>query len=185
MRNETHNPNDLESRAERLICRRLDGELSDRDAAELDAILSTDPAARSLLAAYAEMDRLAAESLRFDLVGIPPTAARRAHRGFWIATASAALTAAAVLLLSVIMPGPEGQPDRIANSRPFPRSEHRVSAAAPGRFVDYRDADLSPQRRFGNVHRDVIGIRGENPNVIYIFERQRQSSRVVPVSGDF
>jgi len=185
MKNETHNPDGIEPRTQRLISRHLDGELSDLEAAELDSILSSDPAARSLLAEYEALDRLAAEALRFDLAGVRPAAPRRSHRGFWIGAASAVLTAAAVLLLSFLLPSSDGPRDRIAHSRPFAPSERRVPAVAPSRFVDYRDADFSPKRRFGNVHRDLIGIRGRNPNVIYIFERQRQSSRVVPVSGDF
>jgi hypothetical protein len=185
MSNETHNPSDAEPRAERLICRRLDGELSSEEAAELDAILASDPAARSLLAEYVELDLQAAEALRRDLAGTRPAVARRSHRGFWIGAASATLTAAAVVLLSFLLPSSDGGVDRITGSRPFSPSQRSVPAIAPSRFVDYRDVDLSPQRRIGNVHRDVIGIRSQNPNVIYIFERQRQSSRVVPVSGDF
>ncbi len=185
MSDETHNPSDTEPKIERLICRRLDGELSSAEASELDAILASDPAARSLLTDYAELDRLSADSLRADLAGTRPTVVRKSHRGFWIGVASATLTAAAVLLLSFLLPSSDGRPDRIAHSRPFAPSGRRVPAIVPSRFVDYRDADLSPRRRIGNVHRDVIGIRGQDPNVIYIFERQRQSSRVVPVSGDF
>ncbi len=185
MKNETNNPNDAECRTERLIGRRLDGEASSQEAAELDAILSSDPTARSLLAEYFEFDRRAAEALRVDLAGVRPTATRRQHRGFWIGAASAVLTAAAVLLLSLLLPNSSARPHRIAHSRPFSPNDRSVPAVVPSSFVDYRDADFSPRQRFGNVHRDLIGIRGQNPNVIYIFERQRQSSRVVPVSGDF
>jgi len=35
------------------------------------------------------------------------------------------------------------------------------------------------------LHRDLIGIPGPNKNTIYILERNVQSTRVAPVSGDF
>ncbi len=185
MENEAYNPDGVDPRTERLICRRLDGALSEQDAAELGAILSSDPVARNLLAEYTELDRLAAEALRVDLNGVRRPARHRSHRGFWIGAASAVLTAAAVLLLSLLLPNPDDRPGRVADSRPFAPVERRVPTIAPSRFVDYREADFAPKRRFGNVHRDLIGIQGRKPNVVYIFERQRQSSRVVPVSGDF
>ena len=52
-------------------------------------------------------------------------------------------------------------------------------------FVDYRDANDGPLQRYRDLNRDVIGVPGRDGKTIYIFERNMQSTRVAPISGDF
>ena len=52
------NSRDVEERIERLICRRLDGEIDAVEQAELDRILANDPAARDLFNDYHVIQKL-------------------------------------------------------------------------------------------------------------------------------
>ena len=109
--------------------------------------------------------------------------AHPASRRLWLVATGAVLTAAAVIALSFlpIFNPPRG---RLASST-APALNRVQSPMISPRFVDYRNVDLYPRRQFSDVHRDLIGIRGLDPNVIYLFERETQSTKVVPVSGDF
>lgn len=60
-----------------------------------------------------------------------------------------------------------------------------VGSAMPVDLAEYREVDYQPRNRFGNVYRDLLGIRGSNPNRIYILEREAQKTNAVLVSGDF
>ncbi len=185
----------VSERAELLICRRLDGELSLEDAQELDSILAQSPAAQRMLAEYVRLDGLAAAALKADSQYAKTAVAPRRTGGFRLAAAGAVLTAAAVVALSFL-------PDLWRASR---TGDGRValdqSPAAPiqamgvpsstdvaPQFVDYRNMSYQPSRRQQDVLRDVIGVRAKdqkNRDVIYIFERNSEATRIIPISGDF
>lgn len=168
---------------ERLISRHLDGEITAAQQAELDRVLADDPAARAMLDEYRQNDLFAARALRTDLGQVKTSPARQAPRRLWLVATGAVLTAAAVIALSFlpIFNPPTG---RLA-SNTAPVLNNVQSPTILPRFVDYRNVDLYPRQQFSDVRRDLIGFRGLDPNVIYLFERETQSTRIVPVSGDF
>ena len=59
----------IDPQIERLIVRRLDGELTPDEQLELDRVLLKDPAARDLLEAYGRIDRDAGDALALALAG--------------------------------------------------------------------------------------------------------------------
>ncbi len=172
----------VDEQAERLICRSLDGEATPAEEAELQGILSRDPAARALFNDYRRNDRLASLALYADVAAAGSKSSGR-FRTVWITASSAVLAAAAVVILSFLPIFDRVEP--VAVHQPTPTHTAPWHQAPSGTFVDYRNEDYQPRQRLQNVHRDLIGIRGENPNVIYIFERSTRATQVVPVSGDF
>lgn len=168
---------------ERLISRHLDGEITSAQQAELDRILADDPAARAMLDEYRQNDLFAARALRADLGRVKTAPVRHAPRRLWLVATGAVLTAAAVIALS-FLPIFHPPRDRVASHRSPVLSTMQSPMISP-RFVDYRNVDLYPRQQFSDVHRDLIGLRGLDPNVIYLFERETQSTKIVPVSGDF
>lgn len=180
----------VDARVERLIVRHLDGEISPAEQRELDAALQSGAAARELLNEYRTLDVLAKRTLRADLAGAKTAAAPRHVSGFRLATVSMLATAAAVVVFSFL---PDlwrgGEPDsrtaaRPAQPRAAPLAPSPMQGAAPA-YVEYRNDDFLPKRRQRDVMRDVIGIRGDDPNVIYVFERNTRATRVEPIVADF
>jgi len=187
-------------RIERLICRCLDGEAGAEERAELADILARDEAARALFEEYKQIDTLAADALRHDLTCASPATMPGRYHGWRLGIASALLAAAAVVALfflptlwSTVDPTDRHDlvmqddrvPPRVMNlvDRPSVRPQfvnHPVSS-----YADYQEVDHQPSRRLRDLRRDLIGIRPDkNKNVIYIFERDTHSTRLVPVSGD-
>lgn len=184
-------PSGVDERTELLICRSLDGELTAGERAELEGILQTDPAARQLLEEYGRVDDLAVRALRRDFESAKTVVAVGRFRGIRLAAAGAVLTAAAVVALSFLPnlwsvgSGGGPSPNRPVAVQPMIR---QGAPGGPQQFVDYREEDYLPHRRQRDVIRDVIGVRGKNEknqDVIYIFERNTQSTRITPLSGDF
>lgn len=176
----------VDARVERLIVRHLDGEISPAEQRELDAVLQSDAAARELLNEYLMLDVLAKRTLRADLAGTRTAAAPRHVSGFRLATVSMLATAAAVVVFSFLPDLWRGEePDsRPAQPRAARLAPSPMQGAAPA-YVEYRNDDYLPKRRQRDVMRDVIGIRGDDPNVIYIFERNTRATRVEPIVADF
>ncbi len=187
-----HIPVGVDERTELLICRYLDGEISSAEQAELNRILAVNDAARALLDEYQHNDHVAMQALRQD-AGVSatrnstPTPTHR-HRGWWTAIVSATLTAAAVIAISFI-PSFLSSPTSSSPVALQQSKNARPSQAVPQinpQLVDYkRDMNYVPMQRNMDLHRDVIGVQGNSPNVIYLFERSRSSTKLTPVSGDF
>ncbi len=136
---------------------------------------------------------------------------RRPMRRF-VAMAATFATAASIALAIFLNRGPRGpevaidtglvdshrpnvvEPNSLADStfsngavpriQKLPPGVH-VGSAMPVDLAEYREVDYQPRNRFGNVYRDLLGIRGSNPNRIYILEREAQKTNAVLVSGDF
>jgi len=186
----------VDERTELLINRYLDGELGDAQQAELHAILGRDPAARAMFEHYHRNDALVAQALRRGIESTRTATAPGRSRGTWLAIASSALAAAAVLVFSIVPQHPRGSPltpHSIATSGALPPlgqpveytfSEPVVIPQVPARLVDYRDDDLMPQRRQQRTDRELIGVRGDDGR-LYILERNVQSTRVVPMAGEY
>lgn len=197
MMNDQHdNLMDVSERVERLICRRLDGEITPSDDAELTAILAVDPAARRMLADYERIDATAVRVLSSDFDKVTAAVRPRQHGGFRLAAAGAILAAAAVVALSFLPDlfretGRGGNGREVVVSPTVPSTVHPQGGTTGGyvpQFVDYVDQDYMPQQRRQDLFRDVIGVRArneQNRDVIYIFERNTENRRIVPITGDF
>lgn len=187
-------PYGVSEEAERLICRSLDGEITVAQRARLDQILAESPEAMALLSEYEKTDAVAVSAMRREMAAqsihrqqlalqaavIPFS---RKIRPWLVGTAGAILTAAAVVAISFInTPSPKELPIAL-NESPGRQAVELPKVATD--LVDYRDVDHQPREKWGNVYRDLIGIRGSNPNVIYVIERQTESTKSVPVSSDF
>jgi hypothetical protein len=192
MNAEFDNPLGVDERTELLISRSLDGELTAEESFELDVVLRANPAARRLLEEYERVDRLTVTSMRQDLLSgksATMVVATGRFRSLRLAAAGAVLAAAAVIALAFI-PDFLHTGGHLAMNRPV-AVQPMVGQTAPGgpqQFVDYREGDFLPQRRQRGIVRDLIGVRGKNQknqDVIYIFERNTQSTRITPISGDF
>ena len=170
----------IDERIERLICRRLDGEAGAAELAELDAALAASPAAGRLFDEYRRNDLVASASLRADFDGAAAATAASRRHGLWLATAGVLLGAAAIFALSFV--------SHLARSTPLAENSasHGKAVIQHPTYVDYNMAgDMRPLERQQVLHRDLIGIPGPNKNTIYILERNVQSTRVAPISGDF
>lgn len=183
-------PAGVDERIELLICRSLDGELAGDEFIELEGLLRTNPAARRLRDEYARIDGMAVQALRRDFESAKTAAAGDRFRGIRLAAAGAVLTAAAVVALS-FLPNlwTAGVSSNPASPGPVAvQPSMGSSPSGPQQFIDYRDMDYLPQQRRQDVYRDLIGVRGKNEknqDVIYIFERNTQATRITPISGDF
>jgi len=172
-----------DDRAERLICRSIDGEITAEEQIELDAILAGDADARALYDEYCGNDRAAAAALICEFDGARTADTVRPRRGLWLATAGAVLTAAAVLALSFVPQLWSGNSNRFAETNPSRPSKASPVMQSPT-YVDYRDGNGLPLHRQRDLHRDVIGIPASDGRTIYIFERNMQSTHVAPLAGD-
>jgi anti-sigma factor RsiW len=106
----------------------------------------------------------------------------------------AALLAAAAVIVIASLPisqlstwfSPSGNRQSISMSnngqREWPPAPERGSGAPM--LVDYQTPVYQPQRMRGDVFRDLIGVQGDDPNVIIFLERQTRAARVETVSGD-
>ncbi len=184
-------PTGVDERTERLICRSLDRELTTDEHAELGSLLRTNPAARQLLEEYGRIDQQTVHALRRDFESAKTVVAAGRFRGIRLAAAGAVLAAAAVVALSFlpnIWSTGTGTGLAPAHRVAVQPTIGRQTPGGPQQFVDYREDDYLPQRRQRDVIRDLIGVRGKNQknqDVIYIFERNTQSTRITPISGDF
>ncbi len=177
---------DVAPRVERLICRYLDGQISDEDETELLGNLDRDAGARRLLESYRRIDADCASALRADLARAVGTPGPRRRNGLLVGAAGAVLTAAAVVALS-FLPSIWTSPSRRAAGTVGGGASSVTNPSWPPVFVDYRDMDYAPRERQRDVVRDLIGVPGKNEkneDVIYIFERNAQSTRIIPISGD-
>ncbi|MBX3393951.1 MAG: hypothetical protein KF841_01145 [Phycisphaerae bacterium] len=197
-------PNSINEDIERLIVRHLDREISTADQARLAQILNENADARAMLAEYREIDAIARTALRADASGATRPAPRdsfpnragppqRVLHPWFVGAAGAILSAAAVIGIAAFMRTSPTEPSVATNSRQvrpslqdFGSERTRPLGVTPAvEFADYRIPDYQPGVRVENVYRDLIGIRGSDPNRIFVFEREAQATRRVPVSGDF
>lgn len=196
-----NNPTSAEDRAERLICRALDGEITPIEQNELETLIGANPAIASMYKDYQRIDALASDALHADFHDSRDTAgaADRApadgyptqldDRRAWsshlrVGAITALLAAAAVIVIATLPFGVIDTPNgatHVRNARHWPNE--RVVSPSPMR-VDYQRPIYQPQRLEGDVYQDVIGVRGDDPNTIIILERLTRQSRVDAVSGD-
>jgi hypothetical protein len=190
------------SRVERLIVRKLDGELSEDEELQLNRELIRDPEARQLLEEYQRIDGVAAEALSRVLAdesllvdaealsGQSRTAPAQAYnRGRWLVPGA---VAAALLALVLARFTPPSSPDSldIARRGPPPRRMFPEVRPDQGREGLNQLANFEPggRRVKRDTGREVIGVMGDDGNIYWIeidrirtFKQPRQGYRA-PIS---
>ncbi len=188
--------NEFDERAERLIVRALDGEISADEQLELERLIAGSPAVASLYQTYHRLDALSSDALHADFHGasgvlhsVDGSQSTSREDGHWsrsirVGLATALLAAAAVIVIASL-PIQWFDSTAVTNShtsRDWP-DDKTVGPGAP-MLVDYQQPVYQPQRLEGDVFRDLIGVQGDDPNVIILFERMTRQSRVETVSGE-
>lgn len=188
--------NEVDESVERLIVRALDGEISADEQLELERLIAGSPAVASLYQTYRRLDALSSDALHADFHGATgilnnPGSCQSTLRddGHWsrsirVGLATALLAAAAVIVIASL-PIQWFDSTAVTNSH-TPRDWPDNKMVGPGApmLVDYQRPVYQPQRLEGDVFRDFIGVQGDDPNVIILFERMTRQSRVETVSGE-
>lgn len=186
----------LDERTERLIVRRLDGELSAEEEHELNKLLIRSPESRQLLESYLEQDRLAGEVLAEevgspappepDLVTVGATPLRPPReRQSWLASSVGGVMVACLALFAVLW-RPGFLPVR-------PAAENGMHVAGPaamalpitaGEEFQRLPAHLElPQTQEQELTRRFIGVYDEDKDRYYILEVRRVCTSTRLVSG--
>jgi hypothetical protein len=182
------NMHSVDEQTERLIIRKLDGELSLEEEHELNKVLIRSPEARALLDSYAEQDRLAAELVSEEVGSCaPPDLAlvtagagalppRRPAKS-WAAGSAAGLMVACLALFAVLW--------RPATLPIGPNGEHGARMAGPSSlglpFAGDRVEKLPkylelPQTERQQLDRQFIGVYDEKSGKMYLLEVRRVST---------
>ncbi len=186
----------MDERTEQLMNRKLDGELTEAEALDLDKQLIKSPQARALLAELEQNDAVAGRVLRDALAGkgtewttahpLPAQhMARRWSWNRWIIAAAACTALAAGLAHMAIEPGSQGpNPDRQPGMWvEGPRNEYGMApslATDDNRTMDawlrmelLDSAKANPDR--------LIGVIDEETRSVYLLEVEQPPLRVMPV----
>jgi anti-sigma factor RsiW len=191
----------LDERTEHLITRRLDGELGEGEALELDKRLIRAPEARHALEELERIDHLAQAALGSLLAepsGPASTPARPAHRP-WLSRRSGlnlmAGAVAAALLLAFT--GPWRAPQRTSERSPV-KSGVSLDAAMLARasmipaVSDGSDTEPDlielidgPRRHRERVNQNVVGVFDPETDTIYVLELNTARTTVSPFRADY
>ncbi len=178
----------VDERTERLIVRRLDGELTPAEQDELNQILLRSPDARRMLSEYDQNDRLATDMIgavaegRLPSEAGPIRAGRSRHVTLWTAIGTG-LAAAAALAIVVISPWQDGAVDPV-----MPGGEHQTvvrpdQPVINGDHLVYTSTEL-PHRGERRIDRDYIGVFDESRDSLLLLEIDRTRTVRIPVAGD-
>ena len=186
----------IDERGERLVVRKLDGELSSEEEHELNKLLIRSPELRQLLESYLEQDRLAAEVLAEEVGSSAPpdlesVTAGRGSRGplrrrtSWAAGSVGGLLVACLALFAVLwQPGivpvqPAGENG--INMAGSPAMAWPVGTGEQfQRLPEYLEL---PQTQEQELARRFIGVYDEQTDRYYILEVRRVCTNTQLVSG--
>ena len=186
----------IDERGERLVVRKLDGELSSEEEHELNKLLIRSPELRQLLESYLEQDRLAAEVLAEEVGSFAPpdlesvTAGRGPRdplrrRTSWAAGSVGGLLVACLALFAVLwQPGivpvqPTGENG--INMAGSPAMAWPVGTGEQfQRLPEYLEL---PQTQEQELARRFIGVYDEQTDRYYILEVRRVCTNTQLVSG--
>jgi len=190
----------IDEHVERLINRRLDGELTEDESLELDRQLIRSPEARALVEEYERAGALAGDALRAALgeddsrQDRPERLARATASLRWPARVSrrTAVVAAAFvgviigmgtghwLTTHVIPPAPAG-PDMDATSpdEPLVVADQTPKADDAVRVTD------GPHRREQRLVQDIVGVFNEETQSVYLLEASRLDASLAPPSVNY
>ena len=180
---------------ERLIVRRLDGELTEEEELTLNRELIRNPDARELLESYGGIDELAAVALhetigtgdtRIDTAALPSRSAPQphpSHRWLWqLATGSiaAAILAVFVARMSPVatLTGPTVAElgSGASTVQPIPM----LPASRPGGSELMRNVGSTRPKSWRDTGREVFGVIGDDGNIYWIGVDRMRTARVRP-----
>ena len=189
---------EIDERTERLINRKLDGEITPDEELELNKILIRSPATRALLERSAGYDGLARAALREELgeyvpprlevvaAGALPAPRVGRRRSWWSGAGGGVLAASLVLIASVWQPalGPTSSRDGSA-----PHLAGNVALAEPphvgGDEMRTLPAHLEmPRRQRRAVDRSFIGVYDERTDRYFVLEVRHVRTQTIVVRGD-
>ena len=175
----------IDERTERLINRRLDGELSEAESLELDKRLIRSPEARQLFETYARNDLLAGEALRACTQTPPPTRQQvSCRRWFRWSIAPVGLGVAAAVLAISFAHRPAGT-NLASDPPPRPAAPITTLVATP----QAADAELplieGPREETHQLYRNVLGIYDQETQSVYVLELDQRARTVIPVAMNF
>jgi anti-sigma factor RsiW len=186
----------IDERTERLISRKLDGELSESDALELDRALIRSPEARRMLEDYERSERQASQALHGAFADSRHADERAAT---WAGTAAArrrvwpgAARIAAAAMIAIVMGG-------LSASWFVPRLGNRASIIAnrpeesPPQRADRDMGDIiltpvsarGPQLAHDRILRDVFVVVDEDTDNLYLLEMDRTQRTLSPVRVNY
>ncbi|MBP7936261.1 MAG: hypothetical protein KA354_16590 [Phycisphaerae bacterium] len=190
----------IDERLERLINRKLDGELSEAESLELDKLLIRSPEGRAMLEEQGRLDRLAGVSLRAalggDLAGRsvcrrsplewPSRSTRREHLWYGgIGLAAGFLLA--LLVSSLVMPLRSGNHEEALP----PIADSGLNRDTGPVFADKgQNRELPPSLRditgpWDDVPGQVFGVYDDNSRSLYLLEMSGAPARVTPAHIDY
>ena len=174
---------------ERMIVRRLDGELGEEESLELDRAILREPEVRRMWESYRRIDELAAASLegalvrgagRYDMARLTDerrVARRWTHHRGWLLVPGAIAAA----LLALVVPKPEFLDRGRTPSTPTERLA--ASSANVGSLPRVSDRTDGLMHNAGMTKRatgrDVLGVVGDDGN-LYLLEVDRSRTVRMP-----
>ncbi len=188
---------ELEPRIERLLNRRLDGELTVDEELELNKALIRSPEARTWLEIQAKQGELVRTVLRSEIgvaqpakvhvLSTEPVVEASAGRRFgWSGAWSGLLAACLLLTFSIWQPtvrratAPRAGQPNMAGNLLLP-----AAAAVPGDEFRALPAHLAlPQRAQQAVDRNFVGVYDEATQQYYVIELRNVRTQTVLVKGD-
>lgn len=182
----------VNERIERLIVRRLDGELTADEQLELDRELMRSPEARDLLDSYQQIDEAASAALveavgtdnelsvaLADLPATVPARSTRHGRAWW--ALPAAVAAAVSVLVVLYTPQPPG-PTLTERKAPAPRPRAQPARhVQPGDAGVYR-ANFDTRNLSRSTNQSRLFIQGKDGNLYVIEQRHTRTARQ-PISN--
>ncbi|MBN1341959.1 MAG: hypothetical protein JXQ73_04725 [Phycisphaerae bacterium] len=179
---------EVDKRIERLIVRRMDGELTPAEQDELNQVLLRSAAARRTLSDYQENDRLATEVIGAVAEGCWPSKAEPipASRSFHLRSRGAlagGLAVAAAVLIAVIIPQRTDPVLPLPGPRPAPNSVFEVQPVVDSDHLVQTGADV-PHRGQRRVNRDYVGVLDDSGKSLLLFEVDRTHTVRIPMTGE-
>ena len=177
---------------EKLIVKRLDGELAEQDELTLDRELIRNPTAREMLESYERVDQLAADALhqaigagetRIDVRTMPQHAvANRAASRRWMWQLASGAIAAAILAVFVARFTPGDSPTGttiVEIKRPIPVQQ--IGTPLPMRPEQnglMRNVGHARPKMWRDTGREMFGVVGDDGNLYWIGIDRTRTARL-------
>ena len=191
---------EFDEQIERLIVRKLDGELSLEEEHELNKVLIRSPEAHQLLDEYARQDELVASMMKAEIgsaappdlsvvtAGAAPLTQPHRYRS-WTATSIGGLLVACLALFAVLM-----EP-AMRNNLPSAENGTKlggislpvlpVSQTRGDRFEVLPAHMEFPQTDEDSMDRQFIVVHNKEPGQYYVLELRREQTTTTLVTGEF
>ncbi|MHC4445390.1 MAG: anti-sigma factor family protein [Planctomycetota bacterium] len=189
----------IDERTERLINRKLDGELTETESLELDKLLIRSPQAQALLEEYQQNDTMTAEALQSALSETDTSkqittkwADSAQPKKIWWRYLTAASAIAAVIVFAVVI---KNNPIKQHTPQPTGHIPAQINTKV-GDSATIVDADGTqkltpvliiegPRRQKEQIMRDLLGVYDQETNSVYLLEADQTQQTIVPVSSSY